>query len=208
MSYFKYINLYNNNSNDSLLNKSNANNTDFSKIDMNSIPVIDVHALISCSKPLITSKVQLRLQELREVLGGNGYSNFSNIGEYKGINDLNCTWEGDNNVLYQHTGRYLVSMYLNYLKAVNTINNLNPNSNEYYDKLNTNSSVNNSVINDYNVKTITRNDNDSDINKRIKEIEDLMENNVSIYIFNVILFDIISCFISILRPLEIQLKII
>jgi acyl-CoA oxidase len=71
--------------------------------------VVEMHALLSVMKPIATANVQLRLQGLRELLAGHGYSRFNKIGQWRNDNDINLTWEGDNTVLIQQTARFIAN---------------------------------------------------------------------------------------------------
>lgn len=73
----------------------------------------EAHAIFSCIKPYVTSRIQKRLQELREIMGGNGYLFKCELGSLRDSNDVNNTWEGENKVLYQQTARFLISEFLN-----------------------------------------------------------------------------------------------
>lgn len=42
------------------------------------------------------------------MLGGHGYSSFSKLGVLYDDNDINNTWEGDNNVLIQQATKYVL----------------------------------------------------------------------------------------------------
>ena len=71
--------------------------------------VVEMHALLSVFKPISTNIVQQRIQGLREILGGHGYSRFNMIGLWRNNNDINLTWEGDNTVLIQQTARFIMN---------------------------------------------------------------------------------------------------
>lgn len=81
----------------------------------NNLEIKESHALISASKPYITHKSQVKIQEIREVLGGNGYSEYAGIGELRGDNDVTTTLEGDNNVLQQQAGKYLIVDFVTFI---------------------------------------------------------------------------------------------
>lgn len=81
----------------------------------NNLEIKESHALISASKPYVTHKSQVKIQEIREVLGGNGYSEYAGIGELRGDNDVTTTLEGDNNVLQQQAGKYLVVDFVTFI---------------------------------------------------------------------------------------------
>jgi acyl-CoA oxidase len=42
------------------------------------------------------------------MLGGHGFSSYSKMGVLYSDNDVNNTWEGDNNVLIQQTTKYVL----------------------------------------------------------------------------------------------------
>jgi acyl-CoA oxidase len=67
----------------------------------------EVHAIMSICKPLCAWYSQRGLQECRELMAGHGYSSFSGIPTLMSDNDVNNTWEGENNVLLQQTARYI-----------------------------------------------------------------------------------------------------
>lgn len=60
-------------------------------------------------KPIATWNSQERIQPLREIMGGHGYSRFNMIGNWRDNNDINLTWEGDNTVLNQQTARFITN---------------------------------------------------------------------------------------------------
>lgn len=71
----------------------------------------EIHAMVSCLKALLTWNGDRSLQEARECCGGFGFSYYSRIGELKQAFDVNQTWEGDNNILLQQTGKFLLELY-------------------------------------------------------------------------------------------------
>ncbi len=71
--------------------------------------VVELHAVLSVFKPISTAVVQARIQPLREILGGHGYSRLNKIGAWRNDNDINITWEGDNTVLIQQTARFITN---------------------------------------------------------------------------------------------------
>jgi len=71
----------------------------------------EVHAMVSCLKALFTWNGDRALQESRECCGGFGFSHYARIGVLKQDFDVNQTWEGDNNILLQQTGKFLLELY-------------------------------------------------------------------------------------------------
>jgi acyl-CoA oxidase len=81
--------------------------------------VIETHAILSALKPYSSSLTQFRLQQLRESMGGHGYSRLSMIGAYRNNNDIHTTWEGDNTVLVQQTARFILDNFNSKMKGKN-----------------------------------------------------------------------------------------
>ena len=65
------------------------------------------HALSSVEKSFEAWENQATLYETKRAWGGHGYSHYSLFGIFLGINDLNNTWEGDNDVLLMQTQQFL-----------------------------------------------------------------------------------------------------
>lgn len=70
--------------------------------------VSELHAVSAVLKAKTTWFSNSAITECREALGGHGYSAFSRLGSYYNENDVNSTWEGDNNMLLQQTSKYLI----------------------------------------------------------------------------------------------------
>lgn len=68
----------------------------------------ELHAISSTLKPKSTWFGTECIRECRQMMGGHGYSSFSKLGVLYNDNDVNCTWEGDNNVLYQQATKYIL----------------------------------------------------------------------------------------------------
>lgn len=90
--------------------KSQANNNGFETL---TVEVSEIHALVSCSKPLVTWTARDAIQEAREACGGHGYLRASNLGELRNNHDPSCTYEGDNNVLGQQATNWLLRQWEN-----------------------------------------------------------------------------------------------
>lgn len=68
-------------------------------------------------KAYASSTAQARMQQLREVLGGHGYSRFNMIGFYRNGNDINNTWEGDNTLLTQQAAKFIINNFKSIIKG-------------------------------------------------------------------------------------------
>ncbi|CAG9322124.1 unnamed protein product [Blepharisma stoltei] len=101
-----------------------------SRVDPECEEVQEYHALLSTLKGLSTQFSALTLKECREACGGHGYSAHSALGRLLNNQDINSTWEGDNTVLAQQTGKYLLKqiqrMYKGQKVTSPTLQYLNP----------------------------------------------------------------------------------
>lgn len=48
------------------------------------------------------------VRESRQMMGGHGFSSYSKMGVLIDDNEINSTWEGDNNILLQQTIKILL----------------------------------------------------------------------------------------------------
>lgn len=81
----------------------------------------ELHALSSISKAKGCEQGCRAIIESRSILGGHGYSNFSNLaGMYHDLDPTN-SGEGDNNLIIQQTSKFLIKTISNKL-ATNIIN--------------------------------------------------------------------------------------
>ncbi|KAF9578212.1 hypothetical protein BGW38_006109, partial [Lunasporangiospora selenospora] len=71
----------------------------------------DVHASSSGLKSLTTTMAAAAIEECRRACGGHGFSSFSGLPLLLQDYAPNVTWEGDNYILTQQTGRYLFKSY-------------------------------------------------------------------------------------------------
>lgn len=57
------------------------------------------------------------IDECRQSCGGHGYSAYSGFGKGYADHVVQCTWEGDNNILAQNSGRITIQKVMAYLKT-------------------------------------------------------------------------------------------
>ncbi|KAL3268862.1 hypothetical protein HHI36_007951 [Cryptolaemus montrouzieri] len=72
---------------------------------------IEIHAISSGCKPLAGWTMRDAIQECREACGGHGFLKAAGIGDLRNSNDANCTYEGENHVLIQQTGNWLMKFW-------------------------------------------------------------------------------------------------
>ncbi|KAI5641659.1 acyl-CoA oxidase domain-containing protein [Phthorimaea operculella] len=90
-----------------IVEKSNSGQ----RVDDLSAAVSEIHAMVSSSKPAITWRVLRAAQECRESCGGHGYLKAANLGDIRNNHEPTVTYEGDNNVLQQQAGNWLLRQY-------------------------------------------------------------------------------------------------
>ncbi|XP_014483341.1 PREDICTED: peroxisomal acyl-coenzyme A oxidase 3 isoform X2 [Dinoponera quadriceps] len=78
---------------------------------------MEIHALSSATKPFCSWMARDAIQDCRESCGGHGYLKMSRLGDLRGDNDANCTYEGENNVLIQQASNWLLNQWDNALKG-------------------------------------------------------------------------------------------
>jgi len=71
----------------------------------------DVHASSSGLKSLTTTMAAAAIEECRRACGGHGFSSFSGLPLMLQDYSPNVTWEGDNYMITQQTGRYLFKSF-------------------------------------------------------------------------------------------------
>ena len=67
-----------------------------------------LHALVAGLKAYATRTAADGAEDARKSCGGQGYSNLSGLPEIVSLVTPQCTWEGDNMVMYQQTARFLM----------------------------------------------------------------------------------------------------
>ncbi|PON81585.1 Acyl-CoA oxidase [Trema orientale] len=70
-----------------------------------------IHVVSSAFKATLTWHNMRTLQECREACGGQGLKTENRVGQLKGENDVQSTFEGDNNVLMQQVSKALLGEY-------------------------------------------------------------------------------------------------
>ncbi|XP_012527956.1 peroxisomal acyl-coenzyme A oxidase 3 [Monomorium pharaonis] len=86
---------------------------------------MEMHALSSAGKPLCAWISRDAIQDSRESCGGHGYLKMSRLGDIRGENDANCTYEGENNVLIQQASNWLLNQWSNVIKGQSVASPLN-----------------------------------------------------------------------------------
>lgn len=67
----------------------------------------ELHAISSILKAKASWFASNTIAECRQMLGGHGYSAYSALGTMFNDNDINTTFEGDNNILLQQTAKFV-----------------------------------------------------------------------------------------------------
>lgn len=77
---------------------------------------MEIHGVSAASKPIATWTMRDAIQECRETCGGHGYLRVAGIGDIRNDHDANLTYEGENHVLIQQTGNWLLKFWPMVLK--------------------------------------------------------------------------------------------
>ena len=77
----------------------------------------ELHGILSIFNHISTTYGLLGIQECRESSGGHGFSAYSGYKRLKNSVDVMITWEGDNNVLIQQTGKFILKQIQNIFKG-------------------------------------------------------------------------------------------
>ena len=67
--------------------------------------------MISVLKVIAATSVTSGIQESQLSCGGLGYSQYAGFSKFYNDNTIQNIWEGDNKVLLQQTGKYLLDSY-------------------------------------------------------------------------------------------------
>lgn len=68
----------------------------------------ELHAISAVAKARASWFSVETAGSIRHLLGGHGYSSYSRLGRIYFDQDVNTTWEGDNNMLLQQTTKYVL----------------------------------------------------------------------------------------------------
>lgn len=77
----------------------------------------EVHALTAGMKAVFTWDTQKYLQTMRECCGGHGYTAYNRFGQLRNDHDIYQTFEGDNTVLIQQLGGFLLKRFSQQFKG-------------------------------------------------------------------------------------------
>ncbi|KAJ4770207.1 Acyl-coenzyme A oxidase [Rhynchospora pubera] len=83
-----------------------------------------LHVYSSALKAVASWQNMITLQECREACGGQGLKTENRVGILKGEYDVQCTFEGDNNVLMQQVSKALLAEYVAVQKKKNPFKSL------------------------------------------------------------------------------------
>lgn len=80
----------------------------------------ELHGLISVIKPLTTTWTLETMSEVRQVMGGLGYSWYAEIPKMIADAHIMTTWEGDNTVLLQQVSKFIMKSYKKQMSGMGT----------------------------------------------------------------------------------------
>ncbi|XP_050305249.1 peroxisomal acyl-coenzyme A oxidase 3-like [Anthonomus grandis grandis] len=93
-----------------LNNKDSIENADFLGVEL--------HIITSAAKPLAAWICRDAIQSCREACGGHGYLKAARLGDLKNNQEASLTYEGENWVLIQQVGNFLIKLWDNLVSGV------------------------------------------------------------------------------------------
>lgn len=78
---------------------------------------MELHAISSASKPVFSWLTRDAIPKCMEACNSLGFQSASRLDQIKANHDINCTYEGDNNVLIQQTANWLIKLWPSVLKG-------------------------------------------------------------------------------------------
>lgn len=87
------------------------NNEDKNNLSPSNPMLKEIHAISSVLKAKTAWAATEAIRQCRQMMGGHGYSAYSKMAALYSNNDVNNTWEGQNNVLLQQTTKYVIENY-------------------------------------------------------------------------------------------------
>ncbi|KAK5645317.1 hypothetical protein RI129_006617 [Pyrocoelia pectoralis] len=108
---------------------------------------MELHAISSATKPVFSWLARDAIQKCMEACNSLGFHSGSGLDQIKANHEINCTYEGDNNVLIQQTANWLIKLWPSVLKG--KVSNFPLESISFLDKDTLNSRFNISTIQEF-----------------------------------------------------------
>lgn len=88
------------------------------KMSLDSFEGVEYHIVLSALKVLTSEWAFKGIHQCRTLCGGIGYSSFTRLGELLAGQDVNLTWEGDNNILLQQVAGFVVKTAMKTMQGI------------------------------------------------------------------------------------------